>query len=71
MESIDAPHKTIPSYVETRFYSLWKLFDVVNNMFDLINNFGISIGVGELLPEEYRPCIHYLLHHILLSMVDS
>lgn len=37
MVTKNAKRFTLPSYTETRFYSLGKIFHVVNELFDLIN----------------------------------
>lgn len=39
MQAQNAPRCTLPSYVETRFYSLGKLFHTTNQMFDLIDEY--------------------------------
>lgn len=57
MSEHEAPRGTIPGYVETRFYSMGKLFNTVHVMFDLINQYGEDTGHGELLPDSYR---HYI-----------
>lgn len=54
MKSANAKRTTIPNYVETRFYSLHKLFATVSDLFDLINKFGEDELNEELLPESYR-----------------
>lgn len=57
MEQNGASRFSIPSYVETRFYSMSKLFEVIYIMFDDINQFGIDNNYGLLLPEEYKPYV--------------
>lgn len=58
MQAQNAPRCTLPSYVETRFYSLGKLFHTTNQIFDLINEYGNATGHGKLLPESY---CHYVV----------
>ena len=57
MEQKEAPRFSIPSYVETRFYSMPKLVEVINIMIEDINQFGTDNGYGILLPEEYKPYV--------------
>lgn len=53
MKSMNACRYAIPSYVDTRFYSLYKLFHAINKLFDIINKF----AQDELLPESYKSFI--------------
>ena len=52
MEQKEAPMFSIPSYVETRFYSKSNLIEIINILFEDINQIRIDNDYGTLLPEE-------------------